>query len=117
MKIFISHSAEDKPLVRRLLKALEGAGASVWVDEAQLVPGAEWRDPVDSAIRNADAFVVLIGPHQMSPWARAETSAALARAAEAPEALKIVPVLLPGVDRQDIPPILKDRRGLDLTFA
>lgn len=116
MRVFLSYSTDDRQLARRLHTSLEQVGSQVW-DEAQLVPGAKWQEQVEEAIHSADIFVVLIGPHWTNHWVQRETSAALARAAEEPGKLRIVPVFLPGVDRARVPPSIQNYLGLDLTNA
>src|SRR5688572_14592542 len=59
MKIFISHSWNDKSLATRVNETLEKDGHEVWYDVHQLVPGDDIQAVIDVYIKKCD-FVVLI---------------------------------------------------------
>ena len=59
MKIFISHSWNDKSLATRINESLEKDGHEVWYDVHQLVPGDDIQAVIDVYIKKCD-FVVLI---------------------------------------------------------
>lgn len=58
LRIFLSHVSEDKELVRGLYVALRNSGYKPWLDEYALVPGQDWREEIERAVRNADVVVV-----------------------------------------------------------
>jgi hypothetical protein len=60
MKIFISHSAEDRETAGRLAKGLQEAGHRVWMPEEEIFPGDNWAEAVSRALEEAEAMVVLL---------------------------------------------------------
>ena len=65
MKVFISHSQEDKELVRSVVDALEQAGLDVWDDEREIFPGDNWAEKTGRALEEAQAMVVLLTPRSL----------------------------------------------------
>jgi hypothetical protein len=48
---FLSYVREDEALVKLLARDLQSRGVSVWVDRAEISPGAHWKDAIRQAIR------------------------------------------------------------------
>jgi tetratricopeptide (TPR) repeat protein len=72
-KIFISHTTADDNFVTDLRKALENQGLDVWVDSQNLRGGDTLKTEIESAITNADAFIVVISPSVFnSTWVQQE---------------------------------------------
>lgn len=91
-KIFISHSAKDKPFVRALCRKLSLEGYNVWLDEKELVPGDALAARLSDAIKNAKVFLIVVTPNSVtSAWVRFELSKAANRMASGD--CRIVPVL------------------------
>ncbi|MBI2839273.1 MAG: toll/interleukin-1 receptor domain-containing protein [Acidobacteria bacterium] len=65
--VFLSHSAADRPWVRRLASSLKKQGLSIWIDEEQLGPGTDLSKAVVKGIQNSDLVVSVVDP---SPAAR-----------------------------------------------
>jgi WD40 repeat protein len=59
---FISYSHVDAAFADALRVALEARGVDVWIDEADIPSGSRWREELERAIENSDAFVFLLGP-------------------------------------------------------
>lgn len=59
MKIFISHSWNDKSLATRVNETLEKDGHEVWYDVHQLVPGDDIQAIIDVYIKKADVVVLI----------------------------------------------------------
>lgn len=59
MKIFISHSWNDKSLATRVSETLEKDGHDVWYDVHQLVPGDDIQAVIDVYIKKADLVVLI----------------------------------------------------------
>ena len=59
--IFISYSREDVRIVEYVVRMLELAGATVWVDIHQLKYGQRWRDEVHQAIVKSDRVIIFWG--------------------------------------------------------
>jgi tetratricopeptide (TPR) repeat protein len=91
-KIFISHTTADDHFVTDLRKALETQGLDVWIDSQNLRGGDTLKTEIESAITNADAFIVVISPRAFKKWVRLEVM--LAQEKNVP----IVPILIDGID-------------------
>jgi len=77
MKVFLSHTSEDRQAARILADELEQAGFEVWSADL-LLPGDNWADELAEALRSSDAMVVLISPSSVrSEWIRREIEYAL----------------------------------------
>jgi hypothetical protein len=88
-EIFISYKREDETRVGRLVRALEGAGLSVWWDR-NLVDAESWRSQIQDALDEAKCVIVVwshasVGP--LGDFVRDEASHAQRRGL-------LVPVLL-----------------------
>jgi hypothetical protein len=72
-KIFISHTTADDAFVTELRKALENQGFLVWVDSQSLRGGDTLKTEIETAIKDAAAFIVVISPRVFaSHWVRQE---------------------------------------------
>ena len=123
--VFLCHSWKDKPAVRELAQDLASDGVLAWIDEEQLLPGDVVLEQLEQAIRQAGAIAVCIGPHGLGRWQTVEHHAAYERflAASEPESaggfrassrLRVIPVLLPGAKKTQIPAFLRRHLYADL---
>jgi hypothetical protein len=62
MRVFISHSTEDRHLAQKLTAALKGAGLEVFDMYSDIYPGDNWAARVSTALQESDAMVVLLTP-------------------------------------------------------
>jgi TIR domain len=71
---FLSYHSADFALANRLAAAIESAdaGASVFLAQKSLRPGAYWQPAIAQEITEADAFVLLIGENGLGPWQSTE---------------------------------------------
>ena len=60
LKVFLCHSQDDKPRVRKLYSRLTDDGFDVWLDEEKLLPGQDWDLEIRKAVRNSDTVVVCL---------------------------------------------------------
>lgn len=60
LKVFLCHSRDDKPKVRRLYHRLVSDGFDAWLDEEKLIPGQDWDLEIRRAVREADVVVVCL---------------------------------------------------------
>jgi SH3-like domain-containing protein len=96
--IFISHTTKDDPTVRRLREILEAHGLTTWVDSRQLSGGDRLWTEVETAIRSARHFIVVLTVDALaSSWVQDETRLALQLAQERTDGFKVISVVLPGV--------------------
>jgi hypothetical protein len=64
--IFISYSRRDSEFVDRLIAALERYGFSTWEDVKALAGGDVWKAAISKAVRECDAFLVILSPQSAS---------------------------------------------------
>ena len=96
--VFLSHTWDDKPFVRKLAAVIEAAGGSVWVDEVQARIGDRLPAVIEAAIREATHFAVVLSPRsRTSEWVRREIAyaTALEQSGGSP---RVIPVLLRGAE-------------------
>ena len=75
MKVFISHSSKDKPMVETLANDLSNRGFEVWLDKWEIVPGDNIVDKINSGLEAADAGLIVFSVHSAdSNWVSAEIS-------------------------------------------
>lgn len=106
-ELFISYSRADVALARGLMRELDAQGVPYWSDR-KIEGGALWIDEIESAIKRASVFVLLISPNFLaSEYALFEAGIAVGRAHES--GARIVPILLPGAS---LPPVLRGYQAL-----
>ena len=59
---FISYSREDAVFALRLAQDLKAAGARVWLDQLDIVPGHEWDSAVEEALVNSPRMLLILSP-------------------------------------------------------
>jgi hypothetical protein len=95
-KIFISHTTADDHFVTDLRKALESQGLDVWIDSQNLRGGDTLKTEIESAIKDASAFIVVISEKVFrTRWVKKEVSFALK--VLQPQNIPIVPILIDGL--------------------
>ena len=73
-QIFISYANEDKEFARRLAKAFEHEGWSVWWDK-QIPPGMDYAHVIEQAVKAASCIVVLWSKYSIgSRWVQTEAA-------------------------------------------
>lgn len=88
MQIFLSYPRKDGDKARQLKDALFGGGHTIWMDD-QLITGREWRDQLESRIKDHDAIALVITPNWIaSPYCQWEFITAVENGK------KVIPVLL-----------------------
>jgi hypothetical protein len=69
LSVFVSYSTNDLPIVERVQKALESAGASVFVAEHSVPPGNSLKADISAALNRSELVVVLWSKHASeSKW-------------------------------------------------
>jgi hypothetical protein len=59
-RVFISHTAADKPFVRRLAARLEKSHFQVWLDEHNLIAGDPLPESIGKALQAAKVILVVV---------------------------------------------------------
>ena len=57
---FFSYCREDSDFALRLAEDLKAAGADVWIDQLDIVPGSRWDQAVEDAATNCPRMLVLL---------------------------------------------------------
>jgi len=110
--VFLSHSHGDKPFVRDLAGRLTQAGATVWLDEAELNVGDSLIQRISAAIQEADYVVAILSPRSVkSDWVQKELSLAITKEVEGHR----VTVLQVLIEPCDLPEPLRDKLYADFT--
>ncbi|MBK8259377.1 MAG: toll/interleukin-1 receptor domain-containing protein [Polyangiaceae bacterium] len=74
--IFLSHASVDKPMVRRIEKALRAAGHEPWLDENEIELGDSIPAAVESALRRSDFLLLCLSNASADRhWVEAERHA------------------------------------------
>ena len=105
---FLSYSFPDVESVELIAQKINDLGIKVWLDRWSLAIGQDWKLDLESALSNSYAVLIFIGPNSISQRQREELCAGLDRKK------KVIPILLPGCNWSDAPPLLKDLNFIDL---
>ena len=111
--VFLSHASADKPAVEHLGRKLQAAGLEPFLDSWHLVAGEPWQEALDKAVSQSSTCAVFFGPvSKGGAWRKEETQLALVRAAQ-DVSFRVMPVLLPGSNAEDVPGFLSLRTWVD----
>lgn len=108
--VFFSYSPRDSTVVELLAQKLTERGLRVWLDRWHLRPGDSTLPAITDAISSSASVLVCIGSTGPDRWMEEESEAILSYH----PGQRIVPVLLPGADPDQIPPFLRTFRFLDM---
>lgn len=110
--VFISYSASDKDIARKIEANLEGSGLEAWTD-TDLKPGEDFVEAIDKAIAQCQVLVLLVSDKYLSSgWASYERALAMKMARESGKTL--VPVILTGDANQlALPVSLQQFQAID----
>ncbi|MDA0166738.1 toll/interleukin-1 receptor domain-containing protein [Solirubrobacter ginsenosidimutans] len=112
--VFLCHSSNDKPAIRRLRRRLSRDGLQTWLDEQELIPGEDWARAIRRAVRRADVVLVCLSKDSVTKagYVQREIRDVLDVADEQPEdAIFVIPVRL---EECDVPERLKRLHWVDL---
>jgi len=111
--VFISYASADRQSAEVIVKHLDAAGYSVFLDQRAIVAGLDWSQRIMSEIQSAGATIVLLSSHsRQSLWVREEVQVAL------DQTKHVIPVLLDDEATQNwIWPLLAQRQGLRLELG
>ena len=111
--VFLSYSQVDKPAVETLARRLRDEDElRVFFDRWELVPGTHWQSALEEALRASRVCVVFIGSGSLGPWPSEEMRVALSQRVAA-EPKRVIPVLLPGAEKEAVPGFLQQRTWVD----
>jgi hypothetical protein len=108
--VFLSHTATDKPAVRKLADDLRSAGVRVWIDEAEIRAGDSLMGKIQSGIEEMECLAVALSPQSVkSAWVQKELNMALVSALS-DRSIRVIPLLL---ETCSVPLCLRDLRWID----
>lgn len=114
MKVFISHSSRDKETADFVRNKLNSSGIDALVMHEQVSVGENIVSNIEEAIREADAFIMLISKaYAHSKWSDLELMLMYGQTANKNKGKRIYPVLLDRSAR--IPSLLQDVAYADFT--
>ena len=109
LKVFISHSYEDRAVALRLACALEERTLEPWTS-ARLEPGKDWKAAISQAVSESQGFLFLVGPQsQEDRWLQVEWQAILESDWDRVPQRPMIPILFGDVA---VPIFLADRVAL-----
>jgi hypothetical protein len=112
MRIFVSYSHQDKPIVDVIVERLKGAGHEIWIDHLKLRPGDNISRKIEEGIATADAVLVVVSANSLSSkWVQQEFSS-LALSEISKRAPKVIPVV---IDTSSVPSYLSNYLYIDLS--
>jgi purine-nucleoside phosphorylase len=97
LKVFLCHSSEDKPEIRRLHQRLLADGYQPWLDEVDIIGGSNWEIAIEEAVRESDVVVVSMTPASIAKegYVQVEIRHILRIAEEKPEnVIYVIPLKL-----------------------
>lgn len=104
-KVFISYSRTDAEWARSFAQALKDRGVSVWFDQFEIHAGDSLRDALETALRDSDVLVTVIGPqYPAKPALFFELGAAIGMRK------KVVPIVPENLDPDTLPFDLRLRK-------
>lgn len=120
MKVFISHSSEDKDaFVRPLVLKLREHGLDVWFDELVLRAGDSLRESIERGLAACDYGIVVISKSFLcKQWPQQELNGLFGRDLESKRRL-LIPIWL-GISAEEVrkvAPILADRYSLQASMG
>jgi WD40 repeat protein len=112
--VFLCHNVQDKPAVRELAQQLRGRGLRPWLDERELQPGLPWQRVLEEQIQRIPAAIVVVGS-RIGPWQDQELAAFLRQFVK--RRCPVIPVLLHGAERPELPTFLDGMTWVDLAVT
>ena len=114
--LFLAHAGPDAAVAERLFDLLIPHGRRVFLDRRSLRPGDDWDRELSRAQRDSRVTVVLVSGHtDQAYYQREEIAAAIDLARR--HGRRVVPVYLPGSDRDAIPYGLRLKHGITVDDA
>jgi hypothetical protein len=104
-KVFISHTAADKPFVRRLAARLKKSGFYIWLDEHDLIAGDPLPQSIGKALQRAKVILIVVSKASVaSKWLRYELNLATEKMIKGE--CRVIPIVI------DETPLPDEVRGL-----
>jgi hypothetical protein len=111
--VFVSYSSHDQAIVSRIADRMKSSGISLFFAPENIQAGTNFVEKIGDGIRQSQMVMVFLSQEALdSFWVKQEYAAQLVRMAEDKTA-RLLPILLPGVNEQQINPLLLVQHRLD----
>ena len=111
--VFISYSSRDEAVVTRIAQHMTNSGLSLFFAPKEIGAGADFVDKIGDGIRQSQVVMVFLSKAALeSFWVKREWTAQLIRMAR-DRTVRLLPILLPGVDEDQLNPLLQVEHRLD----
>jgi len=112
--VFLCHTSSDKAIVRKIARALEDFGISIWFDEWEIKAGQSIPRKVSGGLKQSGILLVFLSPAALaSEWVQRELNAALMQQLSS-QRITVIPVKL---KKCTVPDILCDIKWISLIEA
>lgn len=112
VSVFLSHTAADKPFVRKLAGDLDNHGVKYWLDEAEIKVGESLIEKIREALDEVDYVAVILSPNSIaSPWVQREVDVAMNQEIQG-KRVKVLPIMY---RRCELPGFLLGKLYADFT--
>lgn len=109
--VYLSYNPQTQPFVADLVLRLRGdARLSFWFEPWHAIPGRPIQEQMEDALLQASSCAVFIGNDGIEGWQNEQMRVAIQAHVEDDPNYRVIPVLLPGVDRpkqRDLPRFLR----------
>lgn len=109
--VFVSYNGDDREWAEQFASELRELGVRVWFDQWELKAGRTWLDALETALQESAAVVILIGKSGLGPWEQVELRQALSQLVQ--HRCPVIPIILPDVERLELPPFLQQCHYID----
>jgi hypothetical protein len=113
--VFFSYSREDMKVVSQIAGLLSDRGVKVWLDIAELQPGARWQDAIENAFASTRTICFCIGKETFASGAVLNELVMAINRRAGDDSLRIIPLLLPGSNWSTVPKELQMYQGVDFS--
>lgn len=111
VQVFLCHSSQDSQIIETIAKKLNSKFVHVWYDDWKIDYGDSITSKINEGISSSDYLALALSPAAItSEWVEREWTAAFHSEQKWGD-IKILPLL---VEDCDIPPLLADRKYVDL---
>lgn len=110
LRVFLSHASEDKNAVKALATKIADERFDVWLDEENILPGAEWDSTITYTLERSDAVIVCLTPRLINKQTYIKQEIRLAARLATEQQKLLVPLIL---DNCPLPPELSAYQAVD----
>lgn len=116
-RVFLSYGHQDRAFVRFLANDVRATSVSIWMDELEILPGDSLIGKISEGLSDSDHVVACLSKSSVqSEWVRTELEIAATRGIREKQAV-VLPLLVNGVESQDIPTFLSHLLYVDFRRA